>query len=556
MRQSEIKSSYHSIKYSSSQADQTNIHSGFNGVTVEIRDLLKTTAREKVSRTLRSSQRLAGSKLFVYGHFCCRLGLSKEELGGIMPKNSQQKNRAQMSETTDPWDRFVEVEQSLGLAQWEHQGIKVWKLLRFSLWREYLRRFEGKPSVKYIRKPEYKKIFYYGLNVLIANPFLMFQKKKRIVIASGREVLTNGIPTDPTTSRALSGALESENLVLFTSPGSWAHYKVGQKSNLLPNELGILISRFLGFGRTPVDTTLVETIIDELFGTIADEDTRRSLSLKLAKRVKREERRFRGLSLSYGLLFSLLKPKYLYLVVSYGREAAIYAAKERGIQTIEFQHGFAGRGHPGYDFPGWKEVPYFPDQFLSWGPSWLKNTRFPANSSIHYVGSSYISDLAEKARLRTRPEKTLLVLSQGKSSLTLINCAIDFARLRPDWKVTIKLHPKEKLVDFQSMELGKKVGAVGISLATGALYDLFSEHDVVLGANSTALVEAAYAGCKVAVFRSNYKDFSKELCDNDVGAEVKNATDLADVVENINPSTNADIYFSSPSNEIRFLIEG
>lgn len=461
-----------------------------------------------------------------------------------------------MPSTANPWDKFLEVEHSLGLEEWEHEGIKIWKLLRDPLWQEYLQLLEGKSPKMYKRKPQYKRVIFYGLNILLANPFLVFQRKKRLILAHDREILVDGIPSDPTSSRALSGTPESENMILFTSPGSWAHYKAGQKSNFLPHELGILLSKCFGFGRAQVDMKIVEAIIENLFALLTDEDTRKLLSKKLARRVKEEAKKFRGLSISYGLLFSLLKPKYLYLVVGYGREAVIYAAKKRGIQTIEFQHGFAGRGHPGYDFNGWKKVPYFPDKLLSWGRGWWQNTHFPPNSSIHHVGSSYISSLAEEARRRPRPEKTLLVLSQGQRSVSLIDCAVDFARLRPDWKVTLKLHPKEKLAEFRSSELGKKVREMRINLVEGRLYDLFAGHDVVLGDNSTALVEAAYAGCKVAILRSHYEDFSKELCENEVGTEVKNAKDVSDVLENMSPSTNAELYFDSPSDEIISAIEG
>lgn len=460
-----------------------------------------------------------------------------------------------MSSTTNPWDKFLEVEQSLGLDEWEHEGVKIWKLLRFSIWEEYLQLFEGKSPKTYKRRPQYKRVIYYGLNILLANPFLVFRQKKRLILAHDREILVEGIPSDPTSSRALAGTPKSENMVLFTSSGSWAHYKAGQKSNFLPHELGILLSKFLRFGHAPVDMKLVEAIIENLFGLLADEDTRKLLSKKLARRVKEEAKKFRGLSISYGLLFSLLKPKYLYLVVSYGREAVMYAAKKRGIQTIEFQHGEASRGHPGYDFDGWKKVPYFPDQFLSWGPGWLQNTNFPTNSSVHYVGSLIISDLAGNTRRVTRPEKTLLVLSQGEHSRSLVDCAIDFADFRPDWRVMLKLHPKENLVDFYAGERGKRVGAARIPVTERPLYDLFAEHDVVLGYTSTALVEAAYAGCKVAILRSHYEDFSKELCDNGVGSQVKNAKDLSDVVENIRPNANSDIYFSFPLDETKYLTE-
>lgn len=460
-----------------------------------------------------------------------------------------------MSTTSSPWDKFLEFEQTLGLEDWEYKGVKIWKLLRMTLWEQYRSLLEGRPPTPKKRRPKVKKIFFYGLNLLLANPFLVFKRKKRIVLAHDREVIVNGIPSDPTSSRALLGTPKSENLILFTSPGSCAHYQAGQKSNFLPNELGILISKFFGFSRSPVDMTFVGTIIENLFGLVADEPTKHLLKTRLARQVIEEQRRFRGASISYGLLFSLLRPKYLYLVVSYGREGAISAARAHGVETIEFQHGFAGRGHPGYDFEGWKEVPYFPDQFLSWGPGWLHNTSFPTQSTVHYVGSSFISNLAEKVRLSEASKNTLLVMSQGESSRHLIECAIDFARLRPNWRVTLKLHPKENLTDFEASEIGQDVTEAKITVVEGQLYDLFAKHDIVLGDNSTALVEAAYAGCKVAILRTKFRDFSEELCNNGVGTGVKSAKSLVETIYQITPGANIDTYFSTPIYDISYLTE-
>jgi hypothetical protein len=210
-----------------------------------------------------------------------------------------------MPSTANPWDKFLEVEHSLGLEEWEHEGIKIWKLLRDPLWQEYLQLLEGKSPKMYKRKPQYKRVIFYGLNILLANPFLVFQRKKRLILAHDREILVDGIPSDPTSSRALSGTPESENMILFTSPGSWAHYKAGQKSNFLPHELGILLSKCFGFGRAQVDMKIVEAIIENLFALLTDEDTRKLLSKKLARRVKEEAKK---------LLHTDIKLDYLEIV--------------------------------------------------------------------------------------------------------------------------------------------------------------------------------------------------------------------------------------------------
>lgn len=73
---------------------------------------------------------------------------------------------------------------------------------------------------------------------------------------------------------------------------------------------------------------------------------------------------FYSATLSYSFFFACIKPKLLLVLVGYGNEAKIYAAKRKNIPVIEMQHGTLSPYHVGYNVPKGQTKNYFADYFF------------------------------------------------------------------------------------------------------------------------------------------------------------------------------------------------
>ena len=344
------------------------------------------------------------------------------------------------------WKFFGKVETELGLSEWEISGVRVWKLIRFEMFNYFLGQIGlGSGRIRR-RKPNWSRIMFYPLNFVFANPF--FPGKNggfRVVLSHEREHRDKGIISDPITSRAVDGSSSSDTLKLFTSPGSFAHYRSGQKSNSVPTEIGNLYSLFLRVHWSSEDDDRISLLVQKLFSCGPTDSSYMNYFRPIKTTAIKRAKRFKGQRAFFSRLFSKLQTRYLYLAVSYSREAVIDAARSIGARSIEFQHGYAGIGHPGYDFIEWHDVPYFPDDWLGWGPAWTKGLGFSKRTDVHFVGSPMITELSEQSKSIEKTPKSLLVLSQGETSHELILCALEFAKSMADWKVAMKLHPSENL---------------------------------------------------------------------------------------------------------------
>jgi hypothetical protein len=278
----------------------------------------------------------------------------------------------------------------------------------------------------------------------------------------------------------------------------------------------------------------------------------------LEKYLPRRVQSFYGGTRAYRALFRLTRPKAIYLICSHDHEAAISAAQALGIETVEFQHGIMGRGHLGYDFKDWNDVPYFPDHIMAWGKGWFNTTSFPSRCRIHLVGAPQIVEAINEARMRiSRQPKTMLVLSQGNVRKKLLASAVEFANLRPDWTVKIRPHPSETSVDFmRELKLIEPNHSKSIKVdSLQSLAEATSEADVVFGSSSTAIIEAIEAGCRaVILWDSGLPSFFDHIIQGGHVQKVLSGKDLADKIDNLPPSSRGK-YFAPAVHDVVNLVE-
>lgn len=190
---------------------------------------------------------------------------------------------------------------------------------------------------------------------------------------------------------------------------------------------------------------------------------------------------------------------------SYGSSHYIFvkAAHMCGVEVVEMQHGLVYKNHPAYNFPLEKNKYFFqdglPDYLLTFGKYWNDNIRTPAKKVI--IGMDYLSKMA-KQDLRNETID-MLVISDGtmpdfyKKLCTVLSCEF------PDRKITLKIHPEEMMVLYE--RYGSLFELIDIKTVE-PVYELLRRAKVVIGCQSTVMVEALAYGVTPLV----YKNISSE----------------------------------------------
>lgn len=453
-------------------------------------------------------------------------------------------------------EAFEKLEQDLELSEWTINGVYVWKLLRFQLFREFRTRLGiaevAHPEKVRLKKSKAQMILDFPKPFLFRNPFLKAgTDTTRIIIPHDRKREYIGKLVDPISYPAWQPPYNKNSIVLDkTSP-------------LNPDPLSgapsyEVFARFALVFRQAIRVKLKDRDRSRIL-----EIERRfpsgpnTTSLNLEFRVRKATRTFLGLKNVFKLFLKKTRPTYLYCVVGYGKEAPIAAAQELGIKAVEFQHGSMGRGHFGYDFKNWSYVPYFPDLMLAFGETWFSSVYFPDTCKIDPIGYKLFEESINQVKLSiNRNPDQLLVLSQGPVANELVAHVAVFAAQRPDWHVLLRPHPSENPAILRD-EMNRHAATSNWMVdKEQSLEEHAVSSFVVLGVNSTAILQAFLAGCRVALLDDpNSASYFDQLCSEGNATKVKNGKELAEIIDNI-PIGNPRGYFAEPITDVVRHVEG
>jgi hypothetical protein len=152
----------------------------------------------------------------------------------------------------------------------------------------------------------------------------------------------------------------------------------------------------------------------------------------------------------YTWLLRRVRPAYVFSVDGYGEHSIMAAAKELGIQVIEFQHGFLDRHHSGYSWTSYA-LPYkarmpIPNQIFLYGEHWQQELAINGfwQNELHSVGSLRLDQYRQNTNKSENGECTLVLTTQGIDVEKVIGFIADFLKLaegRLPLRLNIKLHP-------------------------------------------------------------------------------------------------------------------
>ncbi len=245
-------------------------------------------------------------------------------------------------------------------------------------------------------------------------------------------------------------------------------------------------------------------------------------------------------------LLSRHKPKSIYMVDAPFRNPLIAAATDLEIETIEIQHGEISPFNLAYNYPGHKKIPYFPSHMILWGKFWYNPSRMPIEEkNIIYGGYPFLDREIEKYSHIKRGGSRILFLSQGKIGKSLSKIALEFANKYKEYKVIYRLHPSEveqwKTLYPNLYSYSMKNDNITIETKdNNPLHKSFAQSKVVVGVNSTALIESLAANCKLILIDLPGVEYFQSLVDKKLVKKVNNSEQLAKVIKEEGKQKNID----------------
>lgn len=168
----------------------------------------------------------------------------------------------------------------------------------------------------------------------------------------------------------------------------------------------------------------------------------------------------------------------------------LLTAKEKGIKTAEYQHGYIGRDHFAYNFhPNIidKIKPYLPDYMLTWGKYWSNSINTPSKKIE--IGNFLLDDILKKVKNNNKRKKTILIVSGGKYPDKYVQLGKEIKNYFPGYKLYFRPHPVEML---SIKERYTELIRIGYKIDTGNLYtETLPNSEIVISLErSTVLFEA------------------------------------------------------------------
>jgi hypothetical protein len=249
---------------------------------------------------------------------------------------------------------------------------------------------------------------------------------------------------------------------------------------------------------------------------------------------------------AYRTMFRRLCSKVV-IVADPGEHAAVAAARELGLSTIEFQHGLLNADHPGYEYSAVEgdEMATIPmaDRLFLFGEHWRRMLApMPFwKDRLEVVGSLRLDSYRQRIGGRAdSPTRTTLLTTQG------IDTAAAIAFLRAGWdkvgpedrfRLVIKLHPiwDSDPSSYRSAFAGDARVSVVLGTEEPNTLELLTRADLHLSISSTCHYEACALGVPTVVLPFTTKETMQPMIAAGHALEVRSADALAALIDSRGP---------------------
>jgi hypothetical protein len=242
----------------------------------------------------------------------------------------------------------------------------------------------------------------------------------------------------------------------------------------------------------------------------------------------------------YRKIFKRTSAKYVF-AVNAARMPLQAAAQSLGMKVIEIQSGVFSKYSLQFSWPGSPKIEYIPNEIWTWGDYWTSGIERAGGQSVRVIGSTEEFESIRERHI-AKIAGQVVVLSQPLIGLDILQAAIEFAAARPDLKVIFKLHPRNEIEEFSGY-LAAQTAPANLSLMQfeKSSLEVIAESEISVGVFSTALIEAAGLGAKVAIIKLPGWEHLAPLIDGGYAHAFNNAAELVEGIQTLkNP---ADEYF-------------
>lgn len=409
-----------------------------------------------------------------------------------------------LNSVKDVCEVIFSLEAEHGLLDLEIDGVKLWQAMRMSICYRMTRACGVLDDPQPAPRSLWTRLRERSSNLKSA---LLHDPRRRsgpfdaLVFDHPRSVRVDGAPVDIYTQPLLRElSLRGERALVIEPPHRGVHIRkpgpdrAHLDSVLLRDQVARRLGRYRCSGEGLRAIEWLATRVEDAL----------PVALDLRPLLVDGLRRFHSDHEAYSELLDELQPKRIYVVVAYdGFGSLVKAARHRGVEVIELQHGVFSRYHLGYSFPDRREpLEYFPDRFFSWGRYWSELIDLPIpREDVVEKGFPHFHHMAHAHRTTSRQKNRVLVLSQGALGRALADRIHQHIDDLEGFEITYKLHPSEYTAwkRVPSLVEMARNGDVRVIDHNANLYQLFAESEYQIGAFSTAVYEGIGMGCRTVL---------------------------------------------------------
>ena len=476
-------------------------------------------------------------------------------------------------------DIIFSLEEKYDLNHLEIQGVYPWQLIRVYVYYEISRKigvFGSPQQGKVTLKDKILSFLPFIKNSLFSNPLSGNYHKDILIFDHPRKVIHNGkyediysyFLMDDLDNRENAKNKNVKNIAtyeLIESPYLNKHYTKKEK-HIKYNDR-ILIGSYIN--KKLANLKFKSSELDKIANLQSELQANFNIEIDLFNIIKNHILDFKYHYKKYDKLFKKRTPKYVFVVVAYENQAMIAAAKDNGVEVIEFQHGTISEYHLGYNYPNDndKTIKYFPDKILSFGEYWKGVANYPIeDENIISLGFPYLDETIKDYIGSERNKNQILFISQGVIGKYLSDFAYKLAKqlekIEKDeynqnsennkkyekYEIVYKLHPGEYSNWENNYKNLKKANELSnftvVDNSEVSLYELFSKSEYQAGVFSTAIYEGLLFNCKTFLVDLPGIEYMDSLVDKNYVKKIKDIDEFIDYISKFEINKyNRDFFF-------------
>lgn len=416
-------------------------------------------------------------------------------------------------------EKFLRFEKDRDLTNFKISNVFPWQISRTWLFLEFINFFKG-ATLQTIDNSFKKKISKVGrilANSIFHNPFLDFRQKQIIVFQTDRKYLVKDTYFDIYTYYLVEKLTkDGQKIVSYETVFENFSNKVSLKFNSKIKHLDFLrlcVTVVQPFVKPKFSASEIHQINLLEENCLSEFHHQISLIPYFSNAIKK----FKAEYIVYKVLFSIKKPKEIYVVGSSDKAALIFAAKKVGILVNELQHGLNSEKDVILNYPYTTEdsLAYFPNRFFVWNNINMFFAKLPlSKSNIISIPNYHICNMLKETKHVLKEKQLILIISQPHGSEQILDYVVKNITNLQDYEILYKIHPTESQnisVFEQKLKFYKNVRIVQNE---ESLYILLKKSAYVVGIYSSALYEASVFDCTIILLNLPEVEFSLNLLDN------------------------------------------